>query len=118
MKRKRIHPKPMDPAVVAEHETVRAAVFARDGYRCLLAGRRDVPACFGINTPHHLRKSGQGGPYVVENLVTLCLSHNDTWVEGHGDAAWALGLLCRNGDSLDECWERLRNAGLVPAEVS
>lgn len=113
MKRTRLRPKQRPAEEIAERARVRADVFARDGHRCLLAARRDVPACSGTLTPHHLRKSGQGGSYTLRNLVSLCSFHNDSWVESHPDAAWALGLVCRNGDTLLECWDRLRAAGLV-----
>lgn len=96
-----------------EHAEIRLAVFDRDGFRCLLTGRRDVPRCFGHLTVHHLLKAGQGGAYTLDGLVTLCSSHNDGFVEDHPLAAWALGLVCRSGDTLDECWTRLRAAGLV-----
>ncbi|HEX7277895.1 MAG TPA: HNH endonuclease [Acidimicrobiales bacterium] len=114
MTRTRINPRSARTIAAApQRDLVRAEVFERDGYRCLLYGRRDVPPCLGRLTVHHLRKSGQGGPYTPSNLVTLCSSHNDGFVEDQPDAAWELGLVCRNGETVDECWNRLRAAGLV-----
>jgi hypothetical protein len=94
---------------------IRESLYRRDGGRCALAVTRHdgVPPCFGRWTPHHLRKDGQGGEYNLVNLATLCAGHND-WVEsGSPNLAHRLGLVCRNGDTLDECWERMRANGLV-----
>jgi 5-methylcytosine-specific restriction endonuclease McrA len=113
MKRSRLNPRSAkSKAADAEHDLVREAVFARDGYRCLLAGRRDVPPCAGYLTPHHLAKASQGGAYVKEGLVTLCSFHNG-WVEDHPNLAHEKGLVCRAGDTLLLCWARMRAAGLV-----
>jgi hypothetical protein len=113
MKRTRIAPRSRGFAVaVFEHEAIRAAVFERDGYRCLLGASSRAVRCVGRLTPHHLRKAGQGGPYAAENLVSLCEGCNG-WVEDFPTTAYVLGLVCRAGDTLDECWERMRTAGLV-----
>lgn len=79
-----------------ERAEIREQVFARDRHRCLLS-TYGVGPCSGRLTPHHLRKEGQGGPYTVDNLLTLCSIHND-WVEDVPDLAWALGLVVRRGD--------------------
>lgn len=73
---------------------VREAVFARDNWTCRLATTRQVGGCLGPLTPHHVRKASAGGPYVEENLVTLC-SHHNSWVEDHPIAAQMLGLVER-----------------------
>lgn len=57
-----------------DRPAVRAAVFARYGWRCVLGG---FTPCFGPLTPHHRRKSGQGGAYTEANLVALCAHHNE-----------------------------------------
>lgn len=93
---------------------IREAVFLRDGYCCIMSvGVPGAPGCSGPLTPHHLRKASQGGAYEMENLVTLCSGHN-TWVEDNPWSAHRLGLVCRNGETLDECWDKLRAARLVP----
>jgi hypothetical protein len=97
----------------AANAAVRNRVFARDG-GCLLAGRPDAGRCVGRLTFHHLRKAGQGGPYTARNGVALCAGHND-WIEtaqGQGPA-WLMGLWCRRGETLNQCWRRLAAAGLV-----
>jgi 5-methylcytosine-specific restriction endonuclease McrA len=74
---------------------IRNAVFERDGYRCVLAGiagTGGLPECWGRLTPHHLKKAGQGGAYSTENLVTLCVRHNDD-VEDQPNLYRALGLV-------------------------
>ncbi len=93
---------------------VRESLWCRDGGQCALSLCRidGVPSCFGGPTPHHIRKDGQGGEYNLANLVTLCAGHND-WVECDPILAWMLGLVCRSGEVLDECWGRMRAAGLV-----
>ena len=108
--------KPMSDKRRAEHDASRpvvAAVLARDG-RCLLAGHSEAGRCFGHLTPHHLRKDGQGGAWTLDNLVTLCSSHNDTWVEQNRPAAHRLGLVLDRGEATDDAWARMRAAGLVP----
>ena len=81
-----------------ERASVREQVFARDGYRCLLADggphwcRWD--SCFGNLTVHHLRKAAQGGTYELEQLITLCAHHNDSQ-EDHPAASLACGLTVR-----------------------
>lgn len=91
---------------------IRQAVFERDGYRCLLGGYPWAPPCSGTPlTPHHLKKASQGGPYALENLVTLCGGHQ-TWVEDEPDKAHALGLVVRRGEEVEESWQLLRANGL------
>lgn len=78
-------------ALRAEHERVRESVFARDG-GCMLRWGWDVAGpCLGRLTPHHIRKSSQGGSYSADNLVALCTFHNE-WVETHREEARLLGL--------------------------
>ncbi|MGE4425475.1 MAG: hypothetical protein AB7G37_03370 [Solirubrobacteraceae bacterium] len=72
---------------------VRMAVYTRDPY-CRLAGVAAAGPCGGPWTPHHLKKSGQGGSYSEANLVGLCATHN-TWVEDNPDDARALGLVVK-----------------------
>lgn len=79
-------------AARADHPQIREAVFKRDGYRCQLATVPGTGECFGGLTPHHKHKEGQGGPYTMANLVTLCEYHNSVWVETHYEEARALGL--------------------------
>lgn len=76
MKRSRIKPVSARRLADADQRALtRQAVFDRDG-RCRLAGSTYGP-CIGPLTPHHLRKEGQGGEYVMSNLLTLCAGHND-----------------------------------------
>jgi 5-methylcytosine-specific restriction endonuclease McrA len=97
---------------VDEWPEITAAVYARDG-RCLLHGSGVGGGCFGKPlTPHHLRKSGQGGPDSVENVVALCAFHND-WVETAGKVAHLLGLVIRNGETWEDAWRRMRCNRLV-----
>jgi hypothetical protein len=91
---------------------MREQVFDRDGRRCVLAGKNTGPCSGTPLTPHHLLKSGQGGPYTLCNLVTLCAGHN-TWVEDHPPEAYALGLVIRRGETFDDAWELMVKAGLV-----
>lgn len=91
---------------------IKAAVYARDG-RCLLHGSGVGGGCFGKPlTPHHLRKSGQGGPDTVENVVTLCGFHND-WIETAPRAAHLLGLVIWAGETTEGAWRKLRCNQLV-----
>jgi 5-methylcytosine-specific restriction endonuclease McrA len=82
---------------LAGRADVRAAVFARDDWRCRLHGFTLAGACFGPLTPHHVVKSSQGGAYSLDNLVTLCSSHNDRLEADAGLARLAveLGLVVR-----------------------
>lgn len=83
---------------VEDRKSIREAVFQRDRWTCVLERvarqRDDVPECHGPLTPHHLRKASAGGPYTMENLTTLCRSHN-VWVEDHPKLATELGLVIR-----------------------
>lgn len=72
---------------------VRAAVFARDGYRCVLLDLVPGHECFGELTPHHRKKASRRGGYTLANLVSVCAWGNDVWIETHHDEATALGLL-------------------------
>ena len=65
--------------------------------RCLLEAEASSGPCRGILTPHHLRKSGQGGAYDTDNLVPLCAGHNQ-WVELEPNRAHELGLVIRSGE--------------------
>lgn len=95
-----------------EQLIIRAVVFDRD-VRCRLAGSLGTGPCFGTRmTPHHLRKAGQGGPYSIENLVTLCANHND-WVEDFRPAAWTWGLVIGHGETPEWAWRRMVMFGLV-----
>jgi 5-methylcytosine-specific restriction endonuclease McrA len=77
---------------------VREQVYRRDYWTCRLERasrqRDDVPECSGPLTPHHLKKASAGGPYTLENLVTLCRGHN-SWVEDAPLLATELGMVIR-----------------------
>ena len=76
-----------------ERDTVRQAVFERDG-RCRLTGM-GVGECFGPPTYHHIRKASQGGQYTVQNGAMLCAFHNGE-IEKSAEVALracALGLV-------------------------
>jgi hypothetical protein len=81
-----------------------------DGVDLLIVGG----GCGGPGTPHHLAKSGQGGPTTAANLVPLCARHNG-WVESDPPLARTLGLVVRPGISPEEALRRRIAAGLVPA---
>lgn len=99
---------PKRAATTAARAAVRELVFRRDG-RCLLVGV-DGHACTGAPmTPHHLHKAGRGGPYTVDNLVTLCAGGN-TWVEDHPADAARLGLVVG--------WCRAEGIDIDPAEAA
>jgi len=91
--------KPLDAAEAQRRAKVRGAVFARDGFACVLAdppeALAELGACWGRLEPHHVLKAGQGGPYTEDNLVTLCHGHNAA-VEDHPAAAYLLGLVQRS----------------------
>lgn len=89
---------------------VRAAVFARDGYRCRLWTVDTHDQHPGV-TFHHLRKAGQGGAYTAENGIALCGSCN-VWVEDEPLEAWRLGLVQRAGETIKVVWARLHRHGL------
>lgn len=114
---KRLSPRSVKrEAEAAERFIIRGFVFARDGHRCLLAGREAGPLTHSrCSEPsvHHLRKSAQGGEYQPWNLVTLCTWANGA-IEDHPDEAWRIGLVCRRGETLPECYERMAVAGLTP----
>lgn len=87
-------------------------VYERDGHRCVLAAYPSHQ-CFGRLTPHHLRKTGQGGPWAAVNLVTLC-AHGNGWVENEPTVAHTIGLVIRTGETYADAWARMRTAGLTP----
>jgi len=109
---KRVAMKADRKGLTDEQRAIRQAVFDRDG-GCIV----HRPRCTGRATVHHLVKAGQGGLYRQENLVTLCVTMNE-WVEDHPDEAWALGLVCRRGETLAETWLRMAEAGLVSGAPS
>jgi hypothetical protein len=79
------------------HAVIREAVFARDSHLCRLRGVQEAGECFGVLTPHHVRKASQGGTYSPENLVALCAHHNEQ-LEADADLdrlARQLGLVVR-----------------------
>lgn len=89
-KRRRLTPKPLPPEERDRRAEVRSAVFARDGFRCLLGRVVEAGPCFGPLTFHHRRKAAQmSNGYTVANGATLCSSHNDR-LESDADLA-ALG---------------------------
>lgn len=105
---------------IDEQAEVRRAVFKRDG-GCIVRALGEmrivsegvpVPGCFGPPSAHHLLKASQGGAYTEENLVTLCVGHND-WVEDQPRAAYALGLVIRRGDHPADALRRRRTWDLV-----
>ena len=114
MKRTRL--KPISDRRLAERDEraeMRDRVFTRDGGRCRLAGwLPDTGPCSGVLTVHHLRKSAQGGPYTLVNLLSLCAGHN-TWVEDNPDLAHELGLVIRRGDDFADAWRQLLAVELV-----
>lgn len=114
MKRSRINPRSQKTIDAAPfHDIVRAEVFARDGHQCRLGGWGTGHYCSPNLSVHHLLKSSACGRYEQRNLLTLCIRCN-SWVEDHPVTAHDLGLVCRRGDTLLECWERLVAAALVP----
>ena len=97
-------------------------VYMRDQQTCRLRMTRWMgsPACYGPLTVHHIRKEGQGGPYVPLNLVSLCAWHND-WLETADGARWGeeRGLVARRvprgelSATLNRCWQLMRANGIV-----
>lgn len=109
---KRRLPEPDDPMEIARQE-IRRAVFLRDGH-CRLQG-----SCWGRCvgkrlTPHHLWKEGQGGPFTMRNLLTLCGGHNDGIETLPRLDMEAAGLVVPRGTTVTEAWRRLILAGIVP----
>ncbi len=84
-------------AAKSDRDIVRAQVFERDDNMCFMLDLDRDHHCSRDLTVHHLRKSGQGGAYAADNLVTLCAKAN-TWVEDFPDKAYALGLVVRYGE--------------------
>ena len=112
---KRLRPVSAKRAAGAEdRRDVRMELFARDRGYCLLDVGNYHPvvgACAGPWTPHHIIKAWKQPPYTLEVLVTLCARHN-TWVEDNPPTAHALGLVCVEGETLEECAERRERMGL------
>lgn len=109
----RLETKRLEVSVRSLREEEWAAVKLEQGAVCLLSfGGRPWGGCFGPLTPHHLRKAGQGGPYLRSNLVPLCAHHNDE-VENRPDDAEALGLNVRRQVDHEEAARRRAAAGLV-----
>jgi len=67
---------------------VRAAVLARDRYRCATPGCRSTH----FLEVHHLKPRGQGGSNRAENLITLCSRCHGFVHEGGGVVATTTGL--------------------------
>jgi 5-methylcytosine-specific restriction endonuclease McrA len=84
----------------ALRKEVRARVFARDRFTCVLRGVAGAGTCFGPLTPHHKLKASQGGAYSEENLVSMCSSMNDRLESDADLAARArkLGYVILRGD--------------------
>jgi hypothetical protein len=113
-----------DGRTAHERSIVREAVFARDQVcrlKTTLGAQPIVPRgfgqCRGPLTPHHLRKAGQGGPYVMSNLLGLCAYHNDRVEELPRADMVALGLVVPRSPDVAEgigrAWALLQLAGLV-----
>lgn len=108
-----------------QQAATRAAVFARDGGQCLLLRTRFLEAdgqpagsrlgtCHGNPlTPHHLRKAGQGGPYSLRNLITLCAGHNDRIEELPRADMVAAGLVVPRGADIGSAWALLQLQEIV-----
>lgn len=106
--------------VVDRKAEIRAEVYQRDRV-CRLAGVPGAGRCHGPLTPHHRRKSGQGGGYTVENLAALC-SHHNSELEADADLALlarTMGLVLKHGDTWTEAhdrfWALVRREGPIPA---
>lgn len=89
-------------------QAVRDAVFARDGYRCVIWYRSDFGPCGGPLTYHHRRKASAQGAYTEANGSCVCSRHN-TAIEDHPDlfrdaAPGGRYLVVRPGDPE---WESL-----------
>lgn len=114
-RRTRLRPVSDDRAAErAARDDMRELVFARDGNRCRLAGwlPGGFGSCLGPLTVHHLRKAGQGGPYTLINLLTLCAGHNDS-IELHRVLARELGLEIPRGGTFEEAWRQLLAVEIV-----
>lgn len=113
---------PKRKALAADRHAAVGAVFARDGWRKVQGvwvGGRCIPAqvgapgrCYGPLTPHRLKKGSAGGGYTVENVVAACARMND-WIEDHPDEAHAMGLVVRQGETVEEAWRRMQAHGLL-----
>ncbi len=99
VKPKRARVKPISDKKAALRPAERAVAEAceeRDG-GCLLAHHGD---CFGRLTPHHRRKSSQGGKWTELNIMTLCESHNSRLEADEKFADWGLrhGVVLKRTD--------------------
>lgn len=94
------------------YEQVKAEVYRRDGRRCRLAFSL-LGGCHGPLTPHHLWKSGQGGPDHPCNIITLCEFHNGRVETMRREDAEVYGLVVAWGQTIAEAWRRLVFWGLV-----
>ncbi len=106
-----------------EGSPARRAVVAKAmdavGGQCSLSVAKFGPLrhrCGGGATPHHILKASQGGGYDQSNIVILCAVANGL-VEDYPTDAWLVGLVCRAGDTLDDCYERMLRAGMRPPSV-
>lgn len=109
-----IRRRPVDPTDPEEEmkEAIRLAVYRRDG-QCRLRRSTGAGPCSGKKlTPHHLWKSGQGGPWSIRNILTLCAGHNGR-VETMRTEARAWGLEMTRGQTYTELWALLHLAGIT-----
>lgn len=82
----------------AERAIVRAHAYARDGWRCRMAGMgeffpADVGPCRGPLDAHEVipRSAWRAGYLVLDNVVSVCRAHHD-WIGEHPALAHDLGL--------------------------
>lgn len=98
-----------------QRDAERLFVLSRDG-GCLLRGRLDIPHwCSGGDSFHHIVKAWKRPPYDRRHGVCLCFFHNGL-LEADADFAakgHELGLVVREGETVEEAWEKMRAAGLV-----
>lgn len=93
----------------------RAAVFARDDYRCVYCGRGDPDVELTVD---HVEPRMRGGDNSPGNLVTACVECNQ---KKGGQAAWAY-LEARDAERATflartpYVWRRLRRAIVEAAE--
>lgn len=90
---------------------VREQVAIRDRGVCRLSLLSSSHHCAGGPETHELRKaSADSGTYTLANCVLTCSAAN-AWVEDFPDQAHALGLVVRNGETVDDALDRQRKAG-------
>lgn len=118
MKRSRIRQKPVefDP----ERDALRRRVITRDRECVLLAlDPNHRSRCTGGSDVHELRKRSAGGSiYDDRNCVFVCNAGNTVDIEGYPDWAHALGLVCRRGETLEDCWLRMAAARRGEVDLS